>query len=67
VDRIATISDRNHVGRDPRCLDAVQIHGPRGYMVESGLEKQISRCGRHLAYFETTEIQKTILAAYLGL
>jgi alkylation response protein AidB-like acyl-CoA dehydrogenase len=49
------------------CLDAMQIHGARGYMVDSGLEKQLRDALASRIYSGTSEIQKVILAAYLGL
>jgi L-prolyl-PCP dehydrogenase len=49
------------------CLDAVQVHGARGYMVESGLEKHLRDALASRIYSGTSEIQKVILAAYLGL
>jgi len=49
------------------CLDAIQLHGARGYMVESGLEKQLRDALASRIYSGTSEIQKVILAAYLGL
>jgi alkylation response protein AidB-like acyl-CoA dehydrogenase len=49
------------------CLDAVQLHGARGYMVEAGLENQLRDALASRIYSGTSEIQKVILAAYLGL
>ena len=49
------------------CLDAIQLHGARGYMVESGMEKQLRDALASRIYSGTSEIQRVILAAYLGL
>jgi L-prolyl-PCP dehydrogenase len=49
------------------CLDAIQLHGARGYMVETGLEKQLRDALASRIYSGTSEIQKMIIAAYLGL
>jgi alkylation response protein AidB-like acyl-CoA dehydrogenase len=49
------------------CLDAIQLHGARGYMVEAGLEKQLRDALASRIYSGTSEIQKIILAAHLGL
>lgn len=48
------------------CLDAMQIHGARGYMVESGLERQLRDALASRIYSGTSEIQKVIISAYLG-
>jgi len=49
------------------CLDAIQLHGVRRYMVDPGLEKQLRDALASRIYSGTSEIQKVILAAYLGL
>jgi alkylation response protein AidB-like acyl-CoA dehydrogenase len=49
------------------CLDAIQLHGAPGYMVKAGLEKQLRDALASRIYSGTSEIQKMILAAHLGL
>jgi alkylation response protein AidB-like acyl-CoA dehydrogenase len=49
------------------CLDAIQLYGARGYMVESGLEMQLRHALASRIYSGTSEVQKMILAAYVGL
>jgi alkylation response protein AidB-like acyl-CoA dehydrogenase len=46
---------------------SMQLHGARGYMVERGLEKQLPDALASQIYSRTIEVQKVILAAYLGL
>ena len=48
-------------------LDAIQLHGARGRIVESVLEKQLRDALASRIYSGTSEIQKRILAAYVGL
>jgi len=49
------------------CLDAMQIHRARGYMVDSCFEKQLRDALASPIYSGTSEIQKVIISAYLGL
>ncbi len=42
------------------CLGAIQLHGAHGYIVESGLEKQLRDA---LIYSGTSELRKAILVA----
>jgi len=48
-------------------LDALQIHGGYGYMTESELEREVRDAVGGRIYSGTSEIQRTIIAAYLGL
>jgi alkylation response protein AidB-like acyl-CoA dehydrogenase len=48
-------------------LDAVQIHGGYGYMVESGIERGLRDAVAGRIYSGTTEIQRRIVARSLGL
>ena len=47
--------------------DAIQIHGARGYLTEYGVERQLRDAIGSRIYSGTSEIQKVILASYLGL
>lgn len=49
------------------CLDAVQIHGGYGYTTEYELERDLRDSVASTLYSGTTEIQKNIIASYLGL
>ncbi len=49
------------------CLDAIQIHGGYGYMTEQGLERDMRDSIAGTIYSGTSEIQRNIIAAYLGL
>lgn len=51
-----------------RCAeDAIQVHGGYGYMVEYELERELlDAIGSHF-YSGTSEIQRMIIAALLGL
>jgi len=49
------------------CLDAVQIHGGNGYMTEFGLERELRDSVSSTIYSGTSEIQRNIVAAWLGL
>ncbi len=48
-------------------LDAVQIHGAYGYMEESELEREVRAAVGSRIYSGTSEIQRNIIAAHLGL
>jgi alkylation response protein AidB-like acyl-CoA dehydrogenase len=51
-----------------RCAeDALQIHGGYGYMAEFGLERELRDALGSRLYSGTSEIQRTIAAALLGL
>ncbi len=49
------------------CLDAVQIHGGYGYTTEYELERDLRDSVASTIYSGTSEIQKNIIARYLGL
>jgi len=49
------------------CLEAVQIHGGNGYMTEFGLERELRDSVSSTIYSGTSEIQRNIVAAWLGL
>lgn len=49
------------------CLDAVQIHGGYGYMTEFGIERDLRDSVSATLYSGTSEIQRNIVAAWLGL
>jgi alkylation response protein AidB-like acyl-CoA dehydrogenase len=49
------------------CQDAIQIHGAYGYMTESGLERDLRDSIAATIYSGTSEIQRNIIAAWLGL
>jgi alkylation response protein AidB-like acyl-CoA dehydrogenase len=49
------------------CLDAIQIHGGYGYMTEFGLERDLRDSVSGTIYSGTSEIQRNIIAAWLGL
>ncbi|MBI3995015.1 MAG: acyl-CoA dehydrogenase family protein [Nitrospirae bacterium] len=49
------------------CLDAVQIFGGRGYLTESELERELRDAIPSRIYSGTSEIQKKIIAGWLGL
>jgi len=48
-------------------LDAVQIHGGYGYMTEEELERDVRDALAGRLYSGTSEIQRNIVAGYLGL
>ncbi len=48
-------------------LDAVQIHGGYGYMKEFGIERDLRDSIAGKIYSGTSEIQKNIIASWLGL
>jgi alkylation response protein AidB-like acyl-CoA dehydrogenase len=49
------------------CLDAVQIHGGYGFMSEFGIERDLRDSVATRIYSGTSEIQRNIIAARLGL
>ena len=49
------------------CLEAVQIHGAYGYMKEFGIEKDLRDSIASSIYAGTSEIQRNIICAYIGL
>ena len=49
------------------CLDAVQIHGGYGYATEYEVERDLRDAVGGTLYSGTSEIQKNIIARYLGL
>jgi alkylation response protein AidB-like acyl-CoA dehydrogenase len=48
-------------------LDAVQIHGGSGYMRETQLERDVRDALASRIYSGTSEIQKNVMAKYIGL
>ncbi len=48
-------------------LDAIQVHGGYGYMTEFGLERELRDSISGTIYSGTSEIQRNIIAAWLGL
>ena len=48
-------------------LDAVQIHGGYGYMVDSGHERELRDAVGSTLYSGTSEIQREIISKALGL
>ncbi len=49
------------------CLDAIQIHGGYGYMTEYELERDLRDSIGGTLYSGTSEIQRNMIARYLGL
>jgi alkylation response protein AidB-like acyl-CoA dehydrogenase len=49
------------------CLDAIQIHGGYGYTTEFELERDLRDSIASTLYSGTSEIQRNIIARYLGL
>ncbi|MBA4367692.1 MAG: acyl-CoA dehydrogenase [Desulfobacterium sp.] len=49
------------------CLDAIQVHGGYGYTTEYELERDLRDSVGGTLYSGTSEIQKNIIARYLGL
>lgn len=49
------------------CLDAIQVHGGYGYTTEYELERDLRDSIGGTIYSGTSEIQKNIIARYLGL
>jgi hypothetical protein len=48
-------------------LDAIQIHGGYGYMVEQGIERELRDAVGTTIYSGTSEIQRNVIARCLGL
>lgn len=48
-------------------LEAVRLHGGTGYLAEAGLEAQLRDAVGGVLYSGTSDMQRVILAAYLGL
>ncbi|MEX2112179.1 MAG: acyl-CoA dehydrogenase family protein [Pirellulales bacterium] len=49
------------------CLDAIQLHGAAGYMIESEIERELRDATASRIYSGTNEIQRTLIASLLGL
>ena len=49
------------------CEDAIQIHGGYGYMKEAELERELRDAVGSRIYSGTSEIQRNLVAALLGL
>ena len=49
------------------CLDAIQVHGGYGYMTEYQIERDLRDAVAGTIYSGTSEIQKAIIAGFLGL
>jgi alkylation response protein AidB-like acyl-CoA dehydrogenase len=49
------------------CLDAIQIHGGSGYMSDIGVEQDLRDAIGSRLYSGTSEIQRVIIAQFLGL
>lgn len=48
-------------------LDAIRVHGGRGYLTESGVERDLRDSVGGVLYAGTSDIQRNIIAALLGL
>jgi alkylation response protein AidB-like acyl-CoA dehydrogenase len=48
-------------------MDALQVSGGYGYMTDSELEREVRDAIGSRIYSGTSEIQKNLVAAYLGL
>jgi alkylation response protein AidB-like acyl-CoA dehydrogenase len=49
------------------CLDAIQVHGGYGFTTEYELERDLRDSVGSTLYSGTSEIQRNIIARYLGL
>lgn len=49
------------------CLDAIQIYGGYGYMTEQEIERELRDAVGSTLYSGTSEIQRNLIARYLGL
>jgi alkylation response protein AidB-like acyl-CoA dehydrogenase len=47
------------------CMDALQIHGGYGYMVEQGIERELRDAMASTIYSGTSEIQRNLVAKCL--
>jgi hypothetical protein len=47
------------------CMDALQIHGGYGYMVEQGIERELRDAIASTLYSRTSEIQRNVIAKCL--
>ena len=48
-------------------FDAIRIHGGRGYLTESGVERDLRDAVGGVLYAGTSDIQRNIIAGLLGL
>jgi alkylation response protein AidB-like acyl-CoA dehydrogenase len=48
-------------------LDTLQIHGGYGYMTESEIEREVRDAVASRIYSGTSDIQRNLIAAHLGL
>jgi alkylation response protein AidB-like acyl-CoA dehydrogenase len=48
-------------------LDAMQIHGARGYLMESSIERELRDALAGTVYGGTSEIQRNVIASLIGL
>jgi len=48
-------------------LDAIRVHGGRGYLTESGIERNLRDAVGGTIYAGTSDIQRNIVAGLLGL
>jgi alkylation response protein AidB-like acyl-CoA dehydrogenase len=49
------------------CMDALQIYGGYGYMVEQGIERELRDALGSTLYSGTSEIQRNVIAKCLGI
>jgi alkylation response protein AidB-like acyl-CoA dehydrogenase len=49
------------------CMDALQIYGGYGYMVEQGIERELRDAMASTIYSGTSEIQRNVIAKCLGI
>jgi alkylation response protein AidB-like acyl-CoA dehydrogenase len=49
------------------CLDAIQLHGAAGYMVETEIERELRDATASRIYSGSNEIQRVLIASLLGL
>ena len=49
------------------CQDALQVHGAEGYLSESGIERELRDALASRLYSGTSEIQRQVLAQWMGL
>ena len=48
-------------------LDAIRVHGGKGYVTESGIERNLRDAVGGTIYAGTSDIQRNIVAGLLGL